>query len=128
MKRQEHFQTQADAHAQLAKDAGGLAEVFETMKKSASKEDAPVYEQGEKCAKGMSDAHQGLSAHFDSCLKSAEDEMTKLQPDSISSIFPSDVPSLSKVRMVPRNGQPGSEDLSKVPEQFRLLIANTEEG
>jgi hypothetical protein len=123
----EHFQKMANAHAGLANDCGKLEEVFGAMGKAASREDASTYQKAASHFGSMAQSHADASDACNECVKAATDDLEKLVPDAFTSVFPSDVPAVSKVRMVPRGGQPGAEDLAKVPEQFRHLIVTNED-
>jgi hypothetical protein len=123
-KRSEHYQVQADAHGQLARNEQALSECFGKMAGAASEEDAPIYKAAQAHHASNADMNAGLCEHFEACAKAVEDELGKtLVPDGFTSVFPSDVPAVSKVRMVPRGGQP-DVDLASVPEQFRHLVQN----
>ena len=118
-------------HTEMATRHERLSKYFASMGKAALADGGTTFDAIADEHATIAKTHASMAKFHkesaDACAKAVEADLAKLQPDSISSVTPSDVPPFG-IRAIPRPGQPEKAvDKAAVPAAFRYLVSNGDE-
>lgn len=128
---QKFHEEAADHHSQLSSHHKALATAHKALAKKVDDNDASeahdkISQSHAEIARRHSDFSEFHKGAADACMKAASgDDLTKanaIRPDGVMRIIPSDNP-MSKIRAVPRAGQPELVDRTGVPPELQKFVS-----